>query len=162
MAPSSSSPSLFLSVPFLPLLRPNSSLRRPYLPLRRPYVFSIFSFFNNCITQSFTVNSLFNGIIDGPQPRICSLLEIFGFDFIKIRFMHFGNPLLYMRPFTLFLGVVASVCSQNYPHTKSTCWSMINTCLRVYLTHKHVQFTSCPLWCSASASDAPLMFDAIV
>jgi hypothetical protein len=84
------------------------------------HVFIVFSFFNNCIAQSSIVNPPFIGINDGSYPRICILcyiLGIFRFDFFKIRYMHFRKSSPFTRPSTLVLGVTASICHQNYPHT---------------------------------------------
>jgi hypothetical protein len=88
------------------------------------YIFVVFSFFNNCIAQSFTVNPPFIGINDC---SICFILEIIEFDFFKIGSMHFGKPSPYTRPSTLFVGVLASVYHQNCSCTTSTRRSVSST-----------------------------------
>jgi hypothetical protein len=114
------------------------------------YVFVVFSFFKNCIAQPSIVNPPFTNIKDGSHSLVCSLcylLGIFRFDFFKIRSIHFRMSSSYTCLSTLFLGVAASVCCQDRPHTMPMHRSVSNTLLQVDLTRKRVQSMGCPLQC---------------
>ncbi|XP_059447971.1 uncharacterized protein LOC132179285 isoform X2 [Corylus avellana] len=148
LAPSSSSfPFRPLPLPLLILLasfeaKPVSSEALPAFSKALSYTLVVFSSSNNCIAHSSTVNPPFIG---GFQRRIGSLFGNFRFDFFKIRSIIFRKPSPYTRPSTVFLGVAASVCHQNRPHTTSTRRSVTNTRQRVDLTRRRVQFTRHPL-----------------
>ena len=105
--------------------------------------------FNNSIVHPLTVNPPFNDIIGGITVH---LLEIFGFDFLKIRSMHFGKPFPPTRPSTVFLVSVTIVRYSNLHHSMSMRRSVSYTRLRVDLTRQRVLSTLCPLLSCFSAS----------
>ena len=121
--------------------------------------------FNNGIDHPLTVNLPFNGRISG---SLCFLPKIFGFDFFKIKFAHFGKTSPPTHPSIVFLVSAAIVC-----HSTSMRRSVSYTRLRVDLTRQHVLHVHAPpsmelhLYCCLSASSTSVSsvlssFDAIV